>query len=331
MVNSAGTGNEMRSKRLATYGWVVLAYILAVILWGAFVRATGSGAGCGSHWPLCNGEVIPRSPQVETMIEFAHRLTSGLATPLMLGLLVWAIRVYPRGHRVRAGAWLSLLFFIVEALIGAGLVRLELVADNASVGRAFAIAAHLLNTFILVALMTLTAWWASGGERLRLRGQGMVGGLLGLGLLGMMVLGTSGAVAALGDTLFPATSLAEGLRQDLSPAAHLFIRLRLLHPLIAVGVGVYLVLAATIVRSARPDPNTKRWARALVLLFFVQLGAGLLNVLLLAPIWMQLIHLLLADLVWIVLVLLSASALAQPAPQTGVLESSPAYASLKTS
>lgn len=316
----------MRSKRFATYTWVVLAYILAVILWGAFVRATGSGAGCGSHWPLCNGEVIPRSPELETYIEYAHRLTSGLATPLMLGLLVWAIRLYPRGHRVRKGAWLSFIFFIIEALIGAGIVRLEWVADNASIGRGFGIVVHLLNTFVLVALMALTSWWASGGERPHLRGQGTVGWLLGVAIAGMLLLGASGAIAALGDTLFPSTSLGAALQQDVSPAAHLFIRLRVFHPLIAVGVGVYLVIAGTLVNTMRPSPNTRRFARALGGLFLVQLAAGALNVILLAPVWMQLVHLLLADLVWISLILLSASALSQQPAPLEAPESSPVYA-----
>jgi heme A synthase len=95
-----------------------------VILWGAFVRATGSGAGCGSHWPLCNGELVPRAPQVETVIEFIHRATSGLAFLLVLGLFVLAWRVYPKGDLVRRAAALSFLFIVTEALVGAGLVLL---------------------------------------------------------------------------------------------------------------------------------------------------------------------------------------------------------------
>ncbi|MFN8454080.1 MAG: COX15/CtaA family protein [Anaerolineae bacterium] len=78
----------VKLDRFAKYVWTVLAYNLAVILWGAFVRASGSGAGCGSHWPLCNGEVIPRTPQMETLVEFTHRLTSGLALLLVIGLTI---------------------------------------------------------------------------------------------------------------------------------------------------------------------------------------------------------------------------------------------------
>ena len=310
----------MIHRRYATFAWLVLIANLLVILWGAYVRASGSGAGCGSNWPLCNGEVLPRAPAVETLIELTHRATSGVALLLVVGLFVAALRTYRRGDPVRLGATASLVFMLLEALIGAGLVLFSLVADNASIARALFLSVHLINTFLLVAALTLTAWWASGGGAIRLRGQGSVSWALLLGCLATLVLGASGAVTALGDTLFPAGSLAEGLRQDFSPTAHLLIRLRLLHPTIAIAVGVYLVAAAGLAARARPGAATRRWARAIVLLFAVQLAAGALNVLLLAPIWMQIVHLLLADLVWITLVLLTASVLSAPAPFAPPLE-----------
>lgn len=306
----------MTQKRFTTYAWIVLAYLLAIILWGAYVRATGSGAGCGSHWPLCNGEIIPRSPQTETLVEFTHRLTSGFSGVLVLIMLVWAFRTYPSGHLVRRGAVLSTVFIIIEGLIGAGLVRFELVATNDSVARAITIVLHLVNTFILLAAVTLTAWWSRHERPLQLRDQGLVGWLLGIGFVGMLVLGASGAVTALGDTLFPAASLAEGLRQDFSSTAHFLLRLRFWHPVISIGMGLYLIGAGTMIYMRRPSANTRRFSRALKIIFLVQLGVGALNVYLLAPVWMQLIHLFLADTVWIVLVLLAASALAQEAPQS---------------
>ncbi len=303
----------MLANRFARYAWVVLIYNLGVILWGAFVRATGSGAGCGSHWPLCNGQVVPQAPQVETLIEFSHRLTSGLSLLLVLAMFVWAWRAFPKGHSVRLGAGLSLFFIVTEALIGAGIVLLELVADNASMARAAWMAAHLLNTFLLLGALTLTAWWASGGEPVRLRRQGSLAWLLGLGIGATLFLGMSGAVTALGDTLFPAASLAEGIRQEFSPAANFMVRLRIFHPVIAVITGLYLVVAGGVTSFLRPTPLTRRLARSLTVLYLVQLGVGLLNVALLAPVWMQLVHLLLADFVWIALVLLAATALAESA------------------
>ncbi len=303
----------MKLNRFAVYAWGVLVYNLLVIMWGAYVRATGSGAGCGNHWPLCNGAVVPRAEQVETMIEFSHRLSSGLALIAVIVLLVWAFRVYPKGHTVRLGASISMLLMITEALVGAGLVLFELVADNASMARAIAMAVHLMNTFLLLGALTLTAWWGSGGRPLRLKGQGAVIWVLGLGFVGMMILGASGGVTALGDTLFPATSLAGGIEEELSPTAHILIRLRLLHPLIAVIVGIYLILAGAVCNTLHPDPLTKRMSRMLTVFYLVQLGAGTVNVILLAPVWLQMVHLLLSDLIWIILVLLTSSVLAEPA------------------
>ncbi|MEW5959099.1 MAG: COX15/CtaA family protein, partial [Chloroflexota bacterium] len=302
----------MKLSRLAIYAWGVLVCNLLVILWGAYVRATGSGAGCGQHWPLCNGEAIPRTPPVETMIEFSHRLSSGLALVLVLGLGIWVFRAYAKGHLARRAAGFSILFIMTEALVGAGLVLFELVADDASLARAIVMALHLINTFLLLGALTLTAWWSSGGRPVRLKGR--VGWLLGIGLGGMLILGASGGVTALGDTLFPARSLAEGLQQDVSPTAHFLIRLRLLHPLIAIAVGIYLMITGAVSARLRPGAVTKRLARLLTVLYLVQLGAGAFNVALQAPVWLQLVHLWLSDLIWITLVLLASSALARPAP-----------------
>jgi heme A synthase len=296
--------------RFSVYAWIVLGFNLLVILWGAYVRASGSGAGCGSHWPLCNGQVVPRAHSVETLIELTHRTTSGLALLLVLGLLVWAFRAYPRRHPARLGAVLSVFFIITEALIGAGLVLFGFVADNDSIGRAVYLSIHLVNTFLLLAALALTAWWASSGSPLRFQKQGTVGLLLYAGLLCTLVLGISGAVTALGDTLFPASTIAGGLRDDFSPTAHTLIRLRVLHPTIAVVTSALLIFAARFTVKTRPGRNTKRFAWALVALVVIELCAGLVNLLLLAPIPMQLVHLLLADLVWTALVLLTASALA---------------------
>ena len=295
----------MRINRFGKFAWFVLGYTLLVILWGAYVRATGSGAGCGSHWPLCNGEVIPYQPQIETIIEFTHRLMSGLALILVVVLFIWGFRAYSKGHPVRLGVLFSLFFIITEALVGAGLVLLELVADDASVGRAISIVVHLLNTFLLLAALTITVYWASGGRAVRFH-RGLNLWLIGIGLVATMVVGASGALAALGDTLFPVQSLAEGIRQDFSPTAHFLVRLRILHPTISIMVGIYLILSTGAINLRTKDVALHRMARLLTLLVTLQLGAGFLNVLLLAPIWMQIFHLLLADLVWIALVLLAA-------------------------
>lgn len=294
-------------RSFAKFAWGVLGFNILVILWGAFVRATGSGAGCGAHWPLCNGEVIPRQPQVEALIEFTHRLTSGVAFLLVVGLLIFAWRSFPASHPVRRGALLAMVFMILEALVGAGLVLFELVAENQSLERVVAVSLHLINTFLLLASLALTAWWASdktpssGIENETLKR------LFGLGLAGVVFLGVSGAITALGDTLFPSASLAEGLRQDFSPAAHFLVRLRIWHPVIAILAGLWVAFLSIWVILEKPAPAIRNLAFLLLGLFGVQWVAGLVNLLLLAPIYMQIIHLLLADLVWIVLVLLASA------------------------
>src|SRR5262245_45845736 len=278
--------------RLARYSRLTLACNIAVILWGAFVRASGSGAGCGSHWPLCNGEVLPREPRIETLIELTHRVTSGMALLLVVGLVVMAYRHRPKGHAARRASVLTLIFMLTEAAVGAGLVLFELVADNQSMARAMFMGTHLVNTFFLLACLTLTAHYASGGAPFRWRG-GMT-----LGLAALIVAGVSGAVAALGDTL-----LASG--QELSPTAHLLIRLRILHPVISVAAGLFMAFLAA---RALSDPATARPARWTAGLVVAQIVAGVVNVLLLAPVGMQIVHLLLADLLWISAILLAAQA-----------------------
>ncbi len=284
----------MKRSTLASFTRLLTGYTVVVILWGAFVRATGSGAGCGSHWPLCNGEVIPRSPGVETLIELGHRLSSGLLGILVVALVVMAFRAYPRGHRVRKGTLWTLFFVVTESLLGAGLVTFEWVAANDSEERVYVMAFHLFNTFLLLAAMTLTAWFIKGGDSLRLR---MRTSMLGAAvLLGVMVVGSSGAVTALGDTLV----LREGVQPEDSPVVARLVASRFYHPTIAVAM---FFLVAFVARTDRT------YGRALMLLFLVQLALGAVNVYLEAPVWMQLVHLGVADVIWILLVLLVATTL----------------------
>jgi heme A synthase len=307
---------------LARFAWLVLAYNVAVIGWGAYVRATGSGAGCGNHWPLCNGEVLLRSPGIATIVEFSHRLTSGLALLAVFALLIWTFRVCPRGHAARLGAGLSLFFIITEAAVGAGLVLFELVADNATMARAMFMAVHLLNTFLLLGALALTAWWVSTNGGVALLGRGRSVASLLAGCVALLLAGASGAVAALGDTLFPAASIAEAFAADLSASSHLLLRLRVLHPLFAViAAAAVVVLAARLTRGR--GAAAARTGRVVTGLVTLQIGLGFANVVFLAPVWLQLVHLLVADAIWIGFVLLGAEALAETSPAavaTGVAD-----------
>jgi len=306
--------------RFVKYAWGVLAYNVAVILWGTYVRATGSGAACGAHWPLCNGEVIPLAPQTATLVEYSHRLMSGVALISVVILIVWAFRAYPQKHLARVGATLSLIFIISEALVGAGLVLFKLAGDNTSITRAFTTSIHLINTFLLLATLTLTAWWASGGRALHIRSD-RKSWLFIIGVVGMLVLGASGAIAALGDALFPSQTFTAGVAADLDPTSHLFLRLRIFHPFIAIAVGLYLMILSASFGLAHT--RAKRFAATLIAIIAVQWIVGVVNVLLLAPAWMQMLHLLVTDALWITFILMMATLFGDAATVVETLVASP--------
>jgi heme a synthase len=294
-----------RTANFARFAWGVLAWNILVILWGAYVRASGSGAGCGSHWPLCNGEVVPVAPRIETIIEFTHRMMSGVALVAVIGLWLWSRAGFAQGSRVRKAALASLIFLITEALLGAGLVLFNYVDKNASVGRAFYLSLHLVNTLLLLGALVLTAWFARGVVPTLARRSSLAVAALPIAIL----VSVAGAIAALGDTLFPSTSLAQGFHQDFSAAASFLLRLRVLHPTLAILAGCYFVTLSVMVLRSNQRPVASKLALGVLILALMQLGAGAINLLLLAPVWMQITHLLLADLVWISLVLLSVEAL----------------------
>lgn len=297
----------MLSRRLFTrYAWITLAINVLVILWGAVVRATGAGAGCGQHWPLCNGTAVPQAPQVKTLIEYGHRLTSGVALICVIGLVWLAFRVFPKGQVVRRTAVLSLVFEIMEALIGAGLVLLGHVAANQSIARAYSLAFHLTNTLLLLAALALTAWYsgesADGGDP-----AAGFRGVLVVFAVGLIAIGITGAIAALGDTLFASSSFVEGMRQDFSASAHPFVRLRILHPILAVVLGVSLVaFLGYLISSTGVTRTVKRLGIGLIVITCGQLLLGLVNLLLMAPVPLQIAHLCLADALWVSFVLLAA-------------------------
>jgi heme A synthase len=297
--------------RIARYAWFTLVFNIGVILLGALVRATGSGAGCGRSWPTCQGEVVPELSG-STAIEYTHRAASGVALILvaLLAVLVW--RRVDRGEPARVGAVLSLASIVGEALIGAMIVLAEWVADDDSLARVVAVPLHLVNTLFLLAALTLTAFWLSGGRRLAPRSHPALWRWVVLGGLAVVLLAATGAVTALADTLFP----KDGSSIGDSDEAHFLTDLRLVHPFLAV-------LSASIGwwASGRARGPRSKAGKALPVLVGLMLMTGALNIALGVPVWMQLLHLVLADTLWITYVLASAQALqapvvvAQPAQQ----------------
>ena len=217
---------------------------------------------------------------------------TGIDTIMILGLVIWAFRLFPKGHAARFGVALSTVFIVTEALIGAALVKFGLVVNDASPARAAVLSLHLANTMTLLACLTLTAWWS---RRPKVR----LSWIEWTSLSGVVLLGITGALAALADTLYPVHSLAAGFAQDFDSGASFILRLRALHPLLAAAVAMWLIHYA-LARSSSPS----RTAKIVIATVVVQFLVGIANLLLLAPITMQLLHLLLADLLWIALVAL---------------------------
>lgn len=285
--------------RLARYAWFVLVVNVGVILVGATVRATGSGAGCGPSWPTCKGEVVPEL-EGATAVEFTHRVVSGIALVLVFVLVAWVWRRLPKGHPSRLGAVLAGIAIVGEALIGAAIVLAEWVAEDASVARAVSVPLHLVNTLLLLAALTLTIHWLTDGRRLDLKSRPDVTRWVILGGLALVFISASGAVTALADTLFP----SEPFTPELSSEAHFLTRLRIIHPVLAVGAAV----VAWWISTKRGLPRTRASATIPVLVGAMLLS-GFLNIALGTPLWMQLVHLALADALWIAYVLVSARAL----------------------
>ena len=299
------TDTKPAPRGFCAYAWSVVGITLAVILWGAYVRAAGAGNGCGDHWPLCGGQFFPSHPKLATMIEFAHRASSGIDALLVLGLFLAAWRWFPRRHRVRRAAGWGLGFMGMEALLGAALVLFGWVGQNASAGRVIADAVHLCNTLLLLGAVALAAAWASGLPPPR-RPARSEAWRLGAGLGAVIVTAAFGTMAALADTLYPVRSLAAGLRQDLHAQA-LLPRLRVLHPAIAILAGLYLLSLVIEARPAQAARLTQRLGVAVAAAVGVQWACGALDVALTAPAGMQLLHLATADLLWLTLVLYAAA------------------------
>lgn len=294
------------TNRFSRFAWFFVAYLVAVILFGAWVRISGAGAGCGNHWPTCQGEVIPQAPEAKTIIEFTHRVTSGLCGLLVLVLVVWARRV---NRPVFYAALATLFFVVVESFIGAVLVKKELVAGDTSVSRAIVISLHLVNTLLLLAAASTVAWWSTVGPRkfphLRVS-RGLLAGVL----IMLLLTSITGAVTALGDTLFPKQpaldgSLIAGLRGDLSMGQHFLVRLRILHPLVAV-IAAMIVLAVSLGLRRQLKKESPEDRRSEILLkawqhtILFQLVLGVVNIMLAAPGWMQILHLFTAQVLWLI-------------------------------
>ncbi len=309
------------SVRVARLSAFVLVYTVGVILWGALVRITGSGAGCGQHWPTCHGEIVPPAPEIETIIEFTHRLTSGLCLLLIVAMFIAASRTFEgatgggwwrntwHGHPARRLAFLSVVFVIIESLLGAGLVLLEYVGDDDSYARGVWMAVHLANTFCLVCVIFFTAWYAARPQPVRWRGRPGVSPWLAAALVAIVLVSMLGAVAALGQTLFPAPpemNVIEHVTRDVWAHTRYPMLVRGLHPVVSIAATFFVGWVALAAGDRIPTPRVKRAATWVIVALCAQVTIGVLNIGLGAPGWMQLVHLAMANLLWLALLWLVA-------------------------
>ncbi|MDE0393189.1 MAG: COX15/CtaA family protein [Gammaproteobacteria bacterium] len=288
----------MGRKHFRAFAWGVLGYSLCVILWGYFLRISESGDGCGTDWPLCSGEVVPAGGGFPTWVEFTHRASSGIALVLVVVLAVLAFRRFGRGHPVRLAALASVLFTVTESLFGAVLVVFGWVAEDVSTGRVLIRPFHVTNTFLLMGALGLTAWWTSRGvARITWPGNPQSRRFLAAAA-GLLALAATGSWTGLAGTAFPAASIAAGLAQYLDPG-HLLIYLRMAHPVVAVLALVLLVRATGMPTGLGAEGVRRPLTRLVWVLGAAQPAVGTLTVLLLHPTGLRLLHLALADFLWL--------------------------------
>ncbi len=296
------TASVKKKTEILLYFNLVLC--LFIIAWGAWVRLSGSGAGCGDHWPLCNGDVIPLSGSWKTYTEYIHRFTTGLFGLTVLLQIFFSHREYPKGHPVIKGSYALLIMTFIESLIGAVLVKRGLVVDNASVDRAIVVGLHLVNTLFLLATFVHAHYFLDKcAQRIPFKESKRDYILGALGLILILIVGAFGAITALGNTLFPSADLVSGVASDFSSASPFLIRLRIYHPALAILMGAFWMSLLTFWKpEGNPEEKDKKvlhnWCQFLYILFIVALGFGVINWLLMAPFWGAVIHLILADFIW---------------------------------
>lgn len=309
---SAGRGGtgEGRAKAFRRAALGVLLFAFPVLLFGAFVRASLSGDGCGVNWPFCGPAILPDTSQLKSLIEFGHRVSSSvLFMGAVLGLYAWSIFLFPKGHFNRRSAGFALLFTLVSGLIGAVLVKWSLVVFDKSVARAVVMSLHLCNNYFLLASLLGACLPESIYSGFRARGGGGLGALLWSSAAGMFVLAVTGAVSAMGKTawameLAAARTVADRLSMHVGEEAPAILKGGAIHPLIATSVMILVLFACRYAVREKGGEQVESWAQAVTWGFVAQMAIGVINLAMSAPIWLQLLHLALALATWISLMML---------------------------
>lgn len=313
---------------LRVFSWFTLGWTLLTILVGAVVRATHSGDGCGASWPSCDGAfTLSGDEHLSRIIEFSHRTVSGLNLVFVVVLLVAVLVMLPRGHRARRSAPWVLVSILIEAGIGAMIVLYGWVAADVSPARQISVPLHLLNTLVLTGVTALCVWHIGGGGALSFADRGRVRALVGLAtMLGLVA--ATGATTSLADTLFPSQSLSGGIAADLDRASAFIVQIRILHPILAILTGA--AVAAYAWRHVEEAQRARHaWsAHAVILCVGLQVMVGFIHVAMLTPLATLLVHLALAQVLWVGFALFSFDLLERrveaPTPMASALARSSA-------
>ena len=269
---------------------------ISSILAGAIVRATGSGDGCGSTWPTCKGRVIPELSDIPELIEFSHRAVSGI---LLVVTLIIFLKTRDLGkNNLKKVISNYLTFFVVlEAVIGAVIVLFEWVGLNSSLPRIVAVPIHLVNTFGLLACF-IALYKVVKDDLQSIKG--IVDNQFLVVLCLFLLSGATGSITALADVLFPSESFIQGFVEDFDETSELLTRLRILHPIVASLLSITLFF-----ESNRLKKTYKLNTKSLKLMVLVAVTLGVVNVL--SNIWLPLsvLHLAIADFLWITYIYVS--------------------------
>lgn len=289
----------MTRSQFQKFALYLLLYTVLVILWGAWVRISHSGDGCGDTWPLCHGQLIPEAERGKTWVEYGHRLMSGIYGLVVIYFWWVSRKIFAKGNFARKAAFATLFFTVTEALLGAKLVLFQLVTTNDTPYRAFVMALHQLNSFMLTGAVALAFAAALTNEEQK-KPSVISKKYYAIPWL-IVFIGITGAWASLSNSLFPTDNLWEGLVADFSSSSHFLIRLRVLHPIIALLGGGSLALFFWIKGQTAENHQAQKSSLQLFAVITGALIFGIATLLLHAPVWMKIVHLAIAHTVWVFL------------------------------
>ncbi len=280
----------MSLKRYRSYLVFLWIYSILVIVWGAWVRISKSGDGCGTSWPLCNNTIIPDTENTHTLIELTHRLSTGIYGILAILLVIWTFKLYSKQHNIRKISLFILSLTILEALIGAKLVLFGLVGGNTGVDRIIVMSLHQVTSVLLTGSVA-KAYYLTFTNKIN------PSYLIATLKIMFLLIVATGGIAALSNTVFPSNSIIEGLMSDLDPNSHILLKLRIIHPILAMTLTFAMLFI--IIKLYKDDPKY-----AIKLSIFISIGVviGLITLITLSPTYMKLIHLTIAHIIWAVIV-----------------------------